>query len=118
MSGAAGGADPAALAEEGDQEVMSAAGATRPGEAVGQDAAGQILAKLPLGVGGYGITVRFATPCEVQPGLQMTLHRLIRHDPLRPPGLIDCRRDERGEARRQTATVQMVYGSRHGLRLT
>lgn len=44
---------------------MFAAGATRPGEAVGQDAAGQILAKLPLDVGGDGIAVRLATPREV-----------------------------------------------------
>ena len=63
--GAAGGADPAALAREGDQEVMPAVRAAHPGEAVGQNAAGQVLAELPLDVGGNGIAVRLATPREV-----------------------------------------------------
>ena len=63
--GAARGTDPAALAGEGDQKVMPAARAARPGEAVGQNAAGQVLAELPLDVGGDGIAVRLATPREV-----------------------------------------------------
>ena len=71
--GAAGGADPAALAREGDQKVMPAVRAAYPGEAVGQNAAGQVLAELPFDVGGDGIAVRIAGPREVQPGLQMTL---------------------------------------------
>jgi len=78
---------------------MPAVRAACPGEAVGQDAAGQVLAELPLDVGGDGIAVRLATPREVQPGLQMALHRLIRHGPLRPPGLMDRRRKPVGMRR-------------------
>ena len=37
------------------------------------------------------VAVRLATPRQVYPNLQVTLHRLIRRRPLRPPGLIDCR---------------------------
>jgi hypothetical protein len=48
--GVARGADAAALTEEGDEEILSALAATRPGEAIGRDALLKVGTPLALGV--------------------------------------------------------------------
>jgi hypothetical protein len=57
-AGVAGRADTASLAGQGDQKVVTAAGTSGAGEAVGQDAAFEIAAEFPLDVG-RGRTARF-----------------------------------------------------------
>ena len=55
--GVAGRANAAPLAGEGHQAIVAALPTTRPGKTAGKDAAFQVPAKLPFGVGGDRMTV-------------------------------------------------------------
>jgi len=74
--GIAGGTDGAALTGEGEEEIMSALPTARPGETVGQNAALQIMAQLPLGVGRDALVLPVVLRAGKE-GLQMVLHRAV-----------------------------------------
>jgi len=69
-AGVAGGADAAPLAGEGDEAFGAAVAAASAGEAMGEDAAGEIGAEVVLDPGGYGVTDRFGVGEE---GLEVVL---------------------------------------------
>jgi len=73
----AGGTDVAILAREGNQEVVTAACAVCAGEAVGQDAALQVLVKGGLDVKGDVGGEIIVLPCAGQIGLQMLADDLV-----------------------------------------
>jgi hypothetical protein len=71
------GANTAAFSREGDENIMTALIATRPGKAVGEDAAFEIAAKLALGVGRHGLLFPVVLT-ERTKGLEMFLHHLVQ----------------------------------------
>ena len=66
----------AAFAGEGDQEIVAALPTTRPSEAVGQDAALQEAAQLPLGVRRDALVLP-VVPAQGKEGLEVVLHRPV-----------------------------------------
>jgi hypothetical protein len=72
-----GGADGAALTGEGDQEIMTALPATRPGEAIGQDATLQVGTQLALGVRPDTLIFPIVL-AERKEGLEMILYCLVK----------------------------------------
>ena len=76
--GVAGRTYPAAFARKRDQEIVSALLAASAGEAVGQDAAFEVAAKLSLHVLRHALAVGVPLAGERQVGLQMALHRAVQ----------------------------------------
>jgi len=72
-AGGAGGADAPALAGVGNEEVVPARSAAGTGEAVGEDAAVEVVAQFPLG--GCGRARSGAIILKRQPSGKMGLHR-------------------------------------------
>jgi hypothetical protein len=62
---------------------MAALGTSGTGEAVGEDAALEILAKLPLDVGRYRTAIPVVFPCEGEVGFQMLLDDVVERCLLR-----------------------------------
>ncbi len=79
---AAGGAESAPLAGEGDQAIQTAGVAVDPDEAVGQDAAVEEGAKLPLHEAGYRTLL---LPGPVEEGLEVLADRPVQDGLLGPP---------------------------------
>ncbi len=90
--GGAGRAQAAALAGEGDLEVVATSVAVRAGEATGEDPALEVATQLALDVTGdrYTVGVGFAPRC--QPGLEMLLHHSVEHCALGAATAVDERR--------------------------
>ena len=95
---------------------MAALGTSGTGEAVGEDAALEILAKLPLDVGRYRTAIPVVFPCEGEIGLQLLLNDAVENRVLRTAtrvrnGSTSLRRDGhvgvRTEARVRIDTVYM-----------
>jgi hypothetical protein len=74
----AGRTYPAAFARKRDQKIVSAVLASSAGEAVGQNAAFEVAAKLPLHVPRHVVPVGLPVAGERQVGLQMALHRAVQ----------------------------------------
>jgi hypothetical protein len=75
-SSVAQGADGAAFAGEGDQEVVATLLATRRGEAIGQNTALQVATQLPFGMGRDALVLPIVVT-EGEEGLEMVLHRAV-----------------------------------------
>ena len=73
--GVARGADAAALAGEGHEEIVAALATACAGEAIGQDAALQVASEFALHIAGYRVPIAVARPCEV--GLQVLLDEAV-----------------------------------------
>jgi len=70
------GTDGAALAGEGDEEILSALPTTRPGEAIGRDATLEVGTQLALGRGRDALILPIVVT-EGEEGLEMVLHRTV-----------------------------------------
>jgi hypothetical protein len=68
----------AAFARERHEEVMPAVRTSGPGEAVGQDAAFEVVAKFPFHVGGHPLPVPVVFACQPEVGLQVLLDDLVK----------------------------------------
>jgi hypothetical protein len=84
------GHTPRPLQDKGDQEIVSALFAAGPGEAVGQNAAFEVAAKLPLHVPRHAVPVGVPVAGERQVGLQMTLQRAVQRRALGAAPAIDA----------------------------
>lgn len=85
------GADAPALAGEGDQEVVAAAGAASAGEAVGQDAAAEIGPEPGLDETGHAQAQRIGLFGAAEVGLQMITDEPVEDGALRPAPPVDTR---------------------------
>ncbi len=84
----AGRADAPALAGESHEKPLAAAGAARPSEAEAQEAAAEILPKLPLDVCGDGLLTEAASG---KPGLQVPADEPMKRRLLRTTAFVAIR---------------------------
>jgi hypothetical protein len=90
--GGAGRAQAAALAREGDQEIVAAGAATGAGKATGQDPALEVGSELALDVARDQRSVGIALAPTCQPGLEVLLHQPVESGALGTAAAIDPRR--------------------------
>jgi len=82
--GVAGGADPSALAGEGDQSLVAAILTASPSEPVGEDAAAQVAPEVLLDPPGHATAQRVGFDCVGEEGLQVVLDDRIERRGGRP----------------------------------
>jgi len=68
----------AAFARKGNQKIVPARPAAGPGEAVGQNAALEVAAELPLHVRRHAVPISVPLAAERQVGLEVPLDRLVQ----------------------------------------
>lgn len=81
--GVAGRTQLASLAGEGHQEIAAARRVPRAGEAIDQDAAGEIVAEFPFQIGGHPLTIPVSFARQRELGLQVVLYDLVKGCALR-----------------------------------
>jgi len=87
--GVARGTQRAALARKRDQKIVSALPAPGAGEAVGEDAAFEAAAKLPLHVLRHAAAIVVPLAGERQVSLEMALHRAVQRRALGAASAVD-----------------------------
>ena len=99
--GVARGAYRAAFARKGNQKIVPARPAPGTGEAVGQNAAFEVAAQLPLHVRRHAVPIGVPLAGEPQAGLEVPLDRLVQRRALGAAAIHGAR------ARRGDGSVQL-----------